>query len=378
MIRAAIRASALQASDAWNGRLFRRLLHGPRGHPSCGLYVEAGRPLARPQTIAGTLSVEDGILACVPHTFTVFTPTYNRAHVLPRLYQSLLEQRFTDFEWLVIDNASTDETRELVEAWAREAIIPIRYVRNDVNLGRHASWQRGIREANGLFFFEIRSADTLFPQALERLKYHWDSIPQDVRHEFSAVSALAVDEHGRLNGSPYPNDLVDADSISIRFRHKVTGDKFGFQRLDVLRQVQIPEIAGYTGYIPTRIVWRAIARRYKTRYVNEPLRVYWQDQQSSVSHPVDKWENAPGRVLDAKDLLNNDFKWFASAPGEFFRNAAAYVCSGWHAGRFPVLQVSELRGTGARLLWLAALPIGTLIFLVQRFAPRLGRRLPNP
>jgi hypothetical protein len=172
--------------------------------------------------------------------------------------------------------------------------------------------------------------------------------------------------------------VIDADSISIRFRYKVKGDKFGFQRTDVLRSVPIPEIPGYGGYIPTRIVWRAIARRYKTRFVNESLRVYWHDQGPGLSHPVDKWANAPGRMLEAADLLNNDLGWLRFAPVTFFRSAAAYVCGSWHADRSPARQIAELRGVGARLLWLAAFPVGTAFFMIERHAPWLGRRLPNP
>jgi glycosyltransferase involved in cell wall biosynthesis len=311
-------------------------------------------------------------------TFTIFTPTYNRAHVLGRVYRSLVAQTFRDFEWLVIDNASTDGTDALVEGWVRDAEITIRYLRNEVNIGHPGSWRRGIQEARGRLFVETRSADSLVPDALERLIYHWDSIPDDERSRFSAVTALAVDEHGQLNGTPFPRDVVDADSISIRFRHKVKGDKFGFQRLDVLRNVPIPQIPGYTGEIPARIVWRAIARHYKTRYVNERLRVYWQDQGPGLSRPLEGWVSAPGRVLDTQDLLNNDLSWLPSAPLTFFREAAGYVCSGWHAGRSPTRQIAELRGTGARLLWLAALPVGTAFYLIQRLAPRLGRWLPNP
>ena len=311
-------------------------------------------------------------------TFTIFTPTYNRAHVLPRLYDSLRAQRYRDFEWLVIDNASTDGTRAIVEGWVKDADITIRYLQNEVNLGHQASWKRGIQEARGHLFFEIRSADSLFPNALERLIYHWESIPENELARFSAVSALAVDEHGQLNGTPYPRDVIDATSLSIRFRYKVKGDKFGFQRLDVLRAVPIPEIPGYTGEIPARIVWRAIGRRYETRYVNERLRVYWQDQGPGLSRPVVKWANAPGRFLDAQDLLNNDLRWLPFAPITFFRNAVAYVCSGWQTGRPPARQVAELHGVRARLLWLAALPVGTVFYLIQRYAPHLGMRLPNP
>ena len=55
------------------------------------------------------------------HVFTVFTATYNRAHVLHRVYDSLRAQTFRDFEWLVVDDGSTDGTGALVEGWRAEA-----------------------------------------------------------------------------------------------------------------------------------------------------------------------------------------------------------------------------------------------------------------
>ena len=137
---------------------------------------------------------------------------------------------------------------------------------------------KAIREARGSLFTEIRSADGLVPQALERLKFHWDSIPDDERAGFSAVSALAMDEHGEIIGTRFPADVFDSDSIEIRYRYKVKGDKWGFQRTSVMREQEIPVIPGYTGSIAEAVTWRAIARKYRTRYVNEPLRIYWQDQ----------------------------------------------------------------------------------------------------
>ena len=61
------------------------------------------------------------------HLFTVLTPTYNRAHTLERAYRSLCEQTYQDFEWVVIDDGSTDGTRELVLGWQQEARFPIHY-----------------------------------------------------------------------------------------------------------------------------------------------------------------------------------------------------------------------------------------------------------
>ena len=56
--------------------------------------------------------------------FTIFTPTYNRAHTLDRVYKSLLSQTFTEFEWVIVDDGSTDNTEKIVEKWKNLATIP--------------------------------------------------------------------------------------------------------------------------------------------------------------------------------------------------------------------------------------------------------------
>ena len=96
--------------------------------------------------------------------FTVLTPTRNRAHVLHRVYESLRDQSFRDFEWLIIDNGSTDGTADLVEGWQQIAGFPIRYLAQE-NAGVHVSWNRGVAEARGRLLLEIRSADTFVDTA---------------------------------------------------------------------------------------------------------------------------------------------------------------------------------------------------------------------
>ena len=323
----------------------------------------------------------DGGTAAAPGPaprFTVFTPTYNRGGVLHRVYESLRDQTYRDFEWLIVDNASTDDTAAIVDGWIAAGDVPIRYLRNEVNIGRQGSWRRAIREARGELFTEVRSADGLVPQALERLSFHWDSIPDAERPGFSAVSALAMDEHGEIIGTRFPADVFDSDSIEIRYRYKVKGDKWGFQRTSVMRAQPIPEIPGYTGSIAEAVTWRAIARRYRTRYVNEPLRVYWQDQTTSLTRPAIGWTNAPGRVLEAEDRLNNDLRWLPVVPVTFARDAVAITTSGLHSGRSLADQPRTLRNPGVKALWAVLVPVGVAFYVVERFLPAVGRRLPNP
>src|SRR5690554_1988606 len=103
---------------------------------------------------------------------TVFTPTYNRAHTLPRLYQSLLDQIFRDFEWLIVDDGSTDGTKELVEGWIAEAAIQIRYIYQP-NGGKHTAFNRGVREARSPLFASIDSDDMGLPHTLEAYFREW-------------------------------------------------------------------------------------------------------------------------------------------------------------------------------------------------------------
>lgn len=79
---------------------------------------------------------------------TVFTPTYNRAATLARVYESLQRQTFRDFEWLIVDDGSEDETAELVERWRSTCSFPIRYLWQP-NQGKHVAFNRGVELAQG-------------------------------------------------------------------------------------------------------------------------------------------------------------------------------------------------------------------------------------
>ena len=91
------------------------------------------------------------------HLFTVITPTYNRAHTLERVYLSLREQSFQDFEWVIVDDGSTDSTRTMVMAWQQEASFPIHYVWQK-NQHKKTAFNRGVRKANGELVVAVDSA----------------------------------------------------------------------------------------------------------------------------------------------------------------------------------------------------------------------------
>lgn len=226
-----------------------------------------------------------------PPYFTVFTPTYNRAHTLMRPYESLCAQTCRDFEWLIVDDGSTDGTEALVTEWIAQARIPIRYIRQD-NGGKHRAFNRGVREAHGILFVPLDSDDWCTPDALACFDFHWQSIPAEVRGLFSGVGCLCHDEHGQIVGKPYPASPLDQNLFALLRQGQLVGEKWGCCRTDLLRSYPFPEFPGEK-FVPEALVWNRIAEHHKIRFVNEALRIYADSRDGLVASILRIRVNSP-------------------------------------------------------------------------------------
>ena len=307
------------------------------------------------------------------YMFTVFTPTYNRAHTLHRVYESLKAQTFRDFEWLIVDDGSTDNTNKLVEQWQQEAEFPIRYIYQK-NSGKHIACNRGVQEAKGELFLTFDSDDACLPKALERLKYHWDTIPVDQKEKFAAVTCLCTDQNGEIVGNYFSQNVIDSDAQEIRYKFKVYWEMWGFNRTDVMKQFPFPVIEGQP-FVPEGVVWGAIASKYKTRYVNEALRIYWVANGSTAQ--LTSKTNSPAKyavshILCHRQILNEEIAWFRWAPKEFFRSAVHYIRFSLHAQESLFSQVIKLKTVLAKFIWLCMIPVGYLVYAkdIQRNSRR--------
>ena len=291
--------------------------------------------------------------------FTVLTPTYNRAHLLPRLYTSLRNQTCRDFEWLVVDDGSTDDTATVVADWqSADSAFPVRYV-HQLNAGKVAAMNRGIRDARGNLIAQIDSDDELLPDALQVLLDAWQELDFAARARFVGVTGLCIDDDGRIVGSRYPMDAFVSDSLESRYRYKIRGEKWGFQRRDVLLRFPFPEGLP-TRHIPEGVVWNKIAREFKTLYINRPLRIYHagNDQITRKSVAEVGWT----LLIEHAQVLNEELDWFWYAPEEFIRSAVHYVRASLHLQHGVRAQRAGLRGSWAKVLWLLALPLAWLVY----------------
>jgi len=303
--------------------------------------------------------------------FTVFTPTYNRAHTLHRVRDSLVLQTYRNFEWLIVDDGSTDDTEMLVRQWSAHSDFAIRYVKQP-NRGKHVAFNRGVREARGELFLPLDSDDACVPNALERFVHHWNDIPAERRSAFSAVTALCMDEHGKVVGRRFPRDVTDSDSLEMRYRFKITCEKWGFHRTDVLRQYPFPEDIR-ARWVPEAVVWSRIARQYKTRFVNELLRIYIADQPSLMRCDTPATDAAATRFAQLM-ILNHELDFFWYQPLGFWITAARYARLSRHA-RTPLLeQVRDLTSPLARFLWLLGLAPGRALYYRDEWTTARRRR----
>lgn len=291
--------------------------------------------------------------------FTVFTPTYNRAHTLHRVYDSLLAQTFRDFEWLIVDDGSIDNTAELVKKWQTEASFSIRYIFQE-NKGKHVASNVGVREAEGKLFLFFDSDDACVPEALERFKHHWENILPVDRQNFSTLAVLCMDGNGKTIGGDYPAAVIDTDTPWGRLSLGKGGDRWGVNSTDVLKCYPFPEFPGET-FITEGVVWNRMACAYKTRFVNERLKIVEYLHDGLSASTVRIRANSPqGARLYYDELSRLSIPLIAK-----IRAHINYVRFSCHGG-IPLKRMVEESAspTAAAIL----LPIGYLMYKADRRA----------
>ena len=201
---------------------------------------------------------------------TILTPTFNRAYLLPRLFESLTHQTDFDFEWLVMDDGSTDGTSDLFAGKTfLSAPFPIRYYQQE-NGGKHRALNAGVKQAKGDFIFIADSDDWLLPQSVAIVGQHTSAIADD--NTFAGVAGLDIFDDERIVGTGLPQDIIDCNAMDIRYRYHVDGDLKEVFKTTVLQEFPFPEIQDEK-FCPEQLVWFRIAQKYKLRYFNTPIYV---------------------------------------------------------------------------------------------------------
>ena len=200
---------------------------------------------------------------------TVITPTYNRAEIIKKVYDSLLKQTNKDFEWLVIDDGSKDNTKEVINKFIDEQKIKISYFFKE-NGGKHTALNLGIKKAKGEYVLILDSDDTLVNDAIEKINNKWKQYSFD--KSIACLSFLKIYPNGQTIGKTYNGTDIKSNNIDFRYNQDLLGDMCEVFKTEILKQYKFP-VYENERFLSEAIVWNQIAFDYDTVYINEPIYV---------------------------------------------------------------------------------------------------------
>ena len=302
---------------------------------------------------------------------TVFTPTFNRANKLYRVFESLQKQTFRDFEWVIVDDGSSDNTTEVVEGFKKmDTDFAIVYHRQK-NAGKHIAVNKAVDLANGYFFHNADSDDAIVPNALQEFLNAWQSIPEDKKQFYCGIWACCKDQFGKRVSDPVPGKIYVGSLRDLYYKYGFRKEAIHIYKTSVMKEFPFPTNLQNI-YFPEGIIWRKMTDKYLIKLIDKELRIYYIENtgDSIISGKISAKGRALTRCLESSDILNSDLAWFFSSKFYFLKWALVY------ASFRPFLSAKDkiyfaLKGK-ALLLYLPLLIPGLIINFMFRIKDAYG------
>ena len=227
---------------------------------------------------------------------SIVTATYNRDFLLSRLYDSLIRQNCPDFEWIVVDDGSTDDTAILLNTWISQKKINIKFFQK-VNGGKHTALNLAFKKSSGDFILIVDSDDLLAFNAVEIIK---SKIIEIKKYKFykrlSGICFPKADLNGMLIGSTHINSPFICNYLNYRYKYKINGDKTEVFKREVLLEFPFPKFKNEK-FCPEALIWNRIAKKYDMVFYNDIIYLceYQVDGLTSKTYEIRK--NSPKSTL---------------------------------------------------------------------------------
>lgn len=208
---------------------------------------------------------------------SIITPTYNRSNLLPRLYNALLRQTSKSFEWIIIDDGSTDNTKYLVEKWIEENKLKITYTYQK-NRGKYIAHNSGVKKASGDLCFCIDSDDFPTDTCIEDILKVW----KKNNNEYAGIIALKSYTNERIIGTELPSNIQATSLYELTEKYKCHGDKTLVYKTDILKKNLFPEFEDVK-FVTEAVVYDKIDVNNKMLLLNKILCIC-EYQEDGYSH----------------------------------------------------------------------------------------------
>ncbi len=253
---------------------------------------------------------------------TVFTPAYNRENMLPRLYHSLCQQTCKDFEWLIIDDGSADDTNQVVQSFIHENKIHIRYYKKE-NGGKHTAHNLALEQAAGEWFLCVDSDDLLAADAVAKLTAKIVQLNGE-----TGVIAYKQDLNGKLLSDAFPKEVQATQMYRLATEYGCRGEFSLAFSTDFARQYPFPVFAGER-FVTECVVYDRMDQKGQFALLPEVITVceYQPDGYSSNFSKLMK-QNPSGFCLYFLQRIDLQTSWL-----QRIVTAGKYRCFRWICGR---------------------------------------------
>ena len=281
-------------------------------------------------------------------TLTGFTPAYNRAHTIGRTYESLCRQTCKDFEWLVVDDGSTDNTKELVEGWIKENKIPIRYIYQQ-NQGMHGAHNTAYANITTELNTCIDSDDFMPDDAVENIVSFWKENGSD---KYAGIIGLDQMESGEIIGTDFPDDIVET-TLQDFYLKGGKGDKKLVYRTDVITKYPPYPLFEGERYVGLAYKYMLIDQDYTLLTLNKPLvTVEYQADGSSYNMFKQYWRNPKGFAFYRKAEMVTTKSLKRKLMVCIHYVSSSIICKNWNF----------IQESPEKLLTILAIPAGILLY----------------
>ncbi len=288
---------------------------------------------------------------------TIFTVTYNRCHTLPRLYESLCRQSCSEFNWLVIDDGSVDNTDKLIAVYSRENRIPIRYVRKE-NGGLHTGYNIAYSLINTELSMCVDSDDYLADDAVEVILKEWKKRGSD---KYAGLIGLDYDiAKNQIIGGPFPNNMYEVYFLDLYTKRIHIGDTKLILRTKLLKRYS-PQI-GFPGekcFNPVYVTHQ-VCDIYPLIVLNHVIcNVEYQSADSMSKSIFHQYWNNP------KSFAKTRLMEMSLNRSTFFNNIRS--CVHYVSSCIIAKDKNWLRNTPRKLMTLSMAPLGLILYFYIRY-----------
>jgi glycosyltransferase involved in cell wall biosynthesis len=233
---------------------------------------------------------------------TIFTPAYNRSHLLDRLYKSLKEQTCNDFNWLIIDDGSSDDTYLKVQEFESEGLVELKYIKHTENRGMLEAHNTAYSSIESPYAMCIDSDDYLLPDSVELVLESFHQV--EAENNIAGIIGLDISHSdSRVIGDQFPQGLEHSTFSELKFKYKIKGDKKFAYKMEVIKQ--FPAFPSYSNerFPAAGYLYRLIDTKYKLKILNKPLCIVDYQADGNTAMKVRQYLKSPNAFLDYRLLM---------------------------------------------------------------------------